>query len=1040
MENAGSYHVEIAKDAEFENVVFSENVTSSSVTCESLEKGTAYFWRVSAVENHLNAKKVTSAVFSFTTSETMQASIFEGCGDPELPGWTRTAGTPVRTDQDAHSGKYSLLINQNRQIFTKKFAEPQKTTVSMWMYDTNSKESQFTVAGEVSAASLRTLIGVNGNKTYYSYREGNSFVASTVERTEGWHEFKWDYSTPETGVKMYVDGTLIHTTAPTAGFVEVTFGDLWNQGAQPGDISNVLFDEIRIGDPIIHPVPAKFTVPYEEVRVMEDQTKKLEAALECTPDYDLNICWDESEAEVARMEDDGTLHGVRAGTASVFAYPEGFPEMRKEIRVQVIEKQTIPVSSITLNLSENEVLEGKSFALEALVAPEDATDKTLIWTSSDPEVAAVDSEGTVYANKAGEAVITARSLVGDAEASMNLTVLKDEFVFDNSGFELGTLSGWSTYPVITADGCKISIVQDGAYEGSYAARVVTDDQLQMVNGSGYSHKGIQYMYGNLNGSPLPQDVNMTVKAWVKVEDDKSHELGIHVMARNKRNVQYYPEYVTVSAEDGWTELETVLTPEILSTLEDPKRIDFVIGNKNNTDSAGTYLVDSVSITVEPVKYALEAENAAGAGSYRAGQTVALTPILNEGDTFLGWNAEGLDLTEEERTSNPLVVTMPAGDIKVTAEIEKNEPVVEADKRLLVQAIQSAESIDLDGVNELVKAYFNQCLANAKEVNDNPEATQEEVNKAWSELVKAIQMTGFTSHKENLQILVEEAEQIDLSLYEEDEASKAFLAALEHAKEVLADPKALDDTSINPAYEALAAAMKELHPLPVEELDFSMLDLLIDTADQADLDAYIQDEAFSTFQAVLEEARTVREEAESQAQIDACTAQLHQSWLNLRLKADESLIRQLQAFVDKAANLDVTCFTESELGEIQTFALSVSRRLAAHAENSEALDQKEAEELAAKAAEYMELIEQKENDSKIQDPDASDLNKPADADDKTEEQKPDQKADSADEKQTVSEEAKNAPSVSTASSTGALFSLGAAAAALAVMASMKNRRK
>ena len=54
--------------------------------------------------------------------------------------------------------------------------------------------------------------------------------------------------------------------------------------------------------------------------------------------------------------------------------------------------------------------------------PEDAADKTIVWTSSDEKVAKVDANGKVTAIKAGEVEIKASSAVDDVNAVCKLTV------------------------------------------------------------------------------------------------------------------------------------------------------------------------------------------------------------------------------------------------------------------------------------------------------------------------------------------------------------------------------------------------------------------------------------------------------------------------------------------------------------------------------------------------------------------------------------------------------------------------------------------
>jgi len=83
------------------------------------------------------------------------------------------------------------------------------------------------------------------------------------------------------------------------------------------------------------------------------------------------------------------------------------------------EETEIPVEEITLNVNEIELEIGETYTLEAEVAPEDATDKTVTWTSSDPEIVVVE-DGVVTAVAPGTAVVTAA--VGEITAECRVTV------------------------------------------------------------------------------------------------------------------------------------------------------------------------------------------------------------------------------------------------------------------------------------------------------------------------------------------------------------------------------------------------------------------------------------------------------------------------------------------------------------------------------------------------------------------------------------------------------------------------------------------
>ena len=85
------------------------------------------------------------------------------------------------------------------------------------------------------------------------------------------------------------------------------------------------------------------------------------------------------------------------------------------------EDAVIAVTGIALDRSALEVAVGAvDMTLTATVLPENATDKTVSWTSSEPGVASVDENGALTIGYMGTAVITATA--GEFSATCTVTV------------------------------------------------------------------------------------------------------------------------------------------------------------------------------------------------------------------------------------------------------------------------------------------------------------------------------------------------------------------------------------------------------------------------------------------------------------------------------------------------------------------------------------------------------------------------------------------------------------------------------------------
>lgn len=112
---------------------------------------------------------------------------------------------------------------------------------------------------------------------------------------------------------------------------------------------------------------------------------------------------------------------------------------------------TTKVEQIALSKTEGVLTVGNSVTITATVTPDNATNATVNWTSSDEKVATVDSNGKVTAVAAGNATITATSESdGDVSADYALTVNKAAAKPATNYRGTGSSAGAATTPSYTA--------------------------------------------------------------------------------------------------------------------------------------------------------------------------------------------------------------------------------------------------------------------------------------------------------------------------------------------------------------------------------------------------------------------------------------------------------------------------------------------------------------------------------------------------------------------------------------------------------------
>ena len=93
----------------------------------------------------------------------------------------------------------------------------------------------------------------------------------------------------------------------------------------------------------------------------------------------------------------------------------------------------VDVTGITINEFSNSIDVGKTMMVTATVIPDNATDKNIIWESSDDSIATISSEGEVTAKKSGVVYITASTSNGKSntvEIKINEIIKPDNNEYD----------------------------------------------------------------------------------------------------------------------------------------------------------------------------------------------------------------------------------------------------------------------------------------------------------------------------------------------------------------------------------------------------------------------------------------------------------------------------------------------------------------------------------------------------------------------------------------------------------------------------------
>ena len=187
-----------------------------------------------------------------------------------------------------------------------------------------------------------------------------------------------------------------------------------------------------------------------------------------------------------------------------------------------ISETYVPVTDIMLNYEELALAPGDTITLIAIVQPDSATNKEIIWASSDTTIATIDSKGMVTAIVDGKASIIATTKNGRTASICPITVdYRTKWVGDwdfvSKNYYFGY--GWEIWDTTYFSG-KISLENTPNYLNIAGRRMYVNENGDLFGFDGppcggFSGNDKVHMYssgGLLNGTEKwSTDINGTKK-------------------------------------------------------------------------------------------------------------------------------------------------------------------------------------------------------------------------------------------------------------------------------------------------------------------------------------------------------------------------------------------------------------------------------------------------------------------------------------------------------------------------------------------------
>lgn len=190
------------------------------------------------------------------------------------------------------------------------------------------------------------------------------------------------------------------------------------------------------------------------------------------------VSWTSSNTSVATVNASGVVTAKATGNTTITATSQ--QDITKSGTCTVtVNDSTVHVTGVSLNKNSTTITVGGNETLTATVSPNNATNKSVNWLSSNTSVATV-SNGTVTAVATGNATITVTTVDGSYTATCTVTVTAAQtqtLIITRSSFSTSGGYTWYDWTQATTDGTSIS------GKGELYTTTTTSMQFNKSNGN-----------------------------------------------------------------------------------------------------------------------------------------------------------------------------------------------------------------------------------------------------------------------------------------------------------------------------------------------------------------------------------------------------------------------------------------------------------------------------------------------------------------------------------------------------------------------------
>ena len=281
---------------------------------------------------------------------------------------------------------------------------------------------------------------------------------------------------------------------------------------------------------------------------------------------------------------------TKNGIYNFYIYMKSDQKFEKKVVVDTI-VEYINVDSISLNKSKLTLSVGDSQTLSIAINPANATNKEVIWSSTNKSIAEVKN-GVITAKKAGDATITVQTSDGLKKATC-LVIVKSKSLYDSS----------VTQKYVFKESNKYAYKKEANNETYITVKTDISNVLKKIGKQGpdqcrvYSKKYVTYIFekvdvSHTSSSRLRTKNKQTMLSMMATELLKGRPSVIRVTGMKKSGNKYSRHYVTVVGIKEKANLKELKETDFL--ILDPHGYIRQLGQGqkgNGTSTSGRYLLD-----------------------------------------------------------------------------------------------------------------------------------------------------------------------------------------------------------------------------------------------------------------------------------------------------------------------------------------------------------------------------------------------------------------------------------------------------------------